>query len=80
VALVACCGRDNREVARRAASIGREVAELKESGLAGSPSEIVDKIGTFAQLGVARIYLQILDMEDLDHVGLLASDVQSALR
>jgi len=80
VALVACCGPDDREVARRAASIGREVAELKESGLAGSPSEIVDKIGTFAQLGVKRIYLQILDIVDLDHVGILASDVQSALR
>jgi F420-dependent oxidoreductase-like protein len=79
VALVACCGRDDKEVARRADSIGREVVELKENGLAGSPSEIVEKLETFAQLGVTRVYLQILDMEDLDHVGLLASEVQTSL-
>jgi F420-dependent oxidoreductase-like protein len=80
VALVACCGRDDEEVARRAATIGRDVDDLKANGLAGSPTAVIDKIGAFAQLGVTRIYLQILDMDDLDHVGLLSSDVQTALR
>jgi alkanesulfonate monooxygenase len=78
VALVVCCGRDDREVARRAAAIGRGVDELKENGLAGSASEIIEKISTFAQLGVSRIYLQVLDMDDLDHVELLASGVRPA--
>jgi hypothetical protein len=31
-------------------------------------------------LGVSRVYLQILDVDDLDHVALLASDVLCALR
>ncbi|MGW0084105.1 LLM class F420-dependent oxidoreductase [Streptomyces sp. NPDC003393] len=78
-ALVACVGRDDAEVARRAAAIGREVAELKASGLAGSPAEVVDKIGRYAEIGSRRIYLQILDLADLDHLELISSQVQSQL-
>ncbi|MTE21437.1 TIGR03560 family F420-dependent LLM class oxidoreductase [Streptomyces sp. TRM43335] len=78
-ALVACVGRDDAEVARRAAAIGREVAELKQNGLAGSPAEVVDKIGRYAEIGASRIYLQILDLHDLDHLELISSQVQSQL-
>ncbi|MCG3042809.1 LLM class F420-dependent oxidoreductase [Streptomyces sp. S1A] len=78
-ALVACVGRDDAEVARRAAAIGREVDELKENGLAGSPAEVVDKIGRYAEAGSSRIYLQILDLHDLDHLELISSQVQSRL-
>lgn len=49
-ALVVCVGRDDQEVARRAAVIGREVDELKANGLAGSPAEVVDKIGRTPRL------------------------------
>jgi F420-dependent oxidoreductase-like protein len=78
-ALVVCVGRDDQEVARRAAAIGREVDELKANGLAGSPSEVVDKIGRYAEIGSSRIYLQILDLSDLDHLELISSQVQSQL-
>ncbi|OIJ94256.1 LLM class F420-dependent oxidoreductase [Streptomyces colonosanans] len=78
-ALVACVGRDDQEVARRAAVIGREVDELKTNGLAGSPAEVVDKIGRYAEIGCRRIYFQILDLEDLDHLELISSQVQSQL-
>ncbi|MGC0420287.1 LLM class F420-dependent oxidoreductase [Embleya sp. AB8] len=78
-ALVACVGRDDAEVARRAAVIGREVDELKENGLAGSPAEVVDKIARFAEIGSTRIYFQILDLHDLDHLELIASEVGSQL-
>ncbi|NUS55404.1 MAG: LLM class F420-dependent oxidoreductase [Streptomycetaceae bacterium] len=74
-ALVACVGRDDAEVARRAAAIKREPDELRSNGLAGSPAEVVDKIGRFAELGSTRIYLQILDLSDLDHLELIASEV-----
>ncbi|MDJ0465348.1 LLM class F420-dependent oxidoreductase [Streptomyces sp. H27-C3] len=78
-ALVACVGKDDAEVARRAAVIGREVAELKANGLAGSPAEVVDKIGRYGALGASRIYLQMLDLDDLDHLELISSQVQSQL-
>jgi F420-dependent oxidoreductase-like protein len=78
-ALVVCVGRDDQEVARRAAAIGREVDELKRNGLAGTPAEVVDKIGRYAEIGSRRIYLQILDLHDLDHLELISAQVQSQL-
>ncbi|MGY6025689.1 LLM class F420-dependent oxidoreductase [Streptomyces spinosirectus] len=78
-ALVVCVGKDDQEVARRAAAIGREVDELKANGLAGTPSEVVDKIGRYAEIGSRRIYLQVLDLSDLDHLEQISSHVQSQL-
>ncbi|OEV27914.1 F420-dependent oxidoreductase [Streptomyces nanshensis] len=78
-ALVACVGKDDAETARRAAAIGRDVAELKEHGLAGSPAEVVDKIGRYGQAGSSRIYLQILDLSDLDHLQLISEQVRTQL-
>ncbi|TDU06487.1 alkanesulfonate monooxygenase SsuD/methylene tetrahydromethanopterin reductase-like flavin-dependent oxidoreductase (luciferase family) [Streptomyces sp. 846.5] len=74
-ALVACVGKDDAEVARRAAAIGREVAELKANGLAGTPAEVVDRIGQYAEAGSSRFYFQILDLEDLDHLELIADQI-----
>ncbi|MFG2286569.1 LLM class F420-dependent oxidoreductase [Streptomyces sp. NPDC048595] len=76
-ALVACVGKDDAEVARRAAAIGRKADELKANGLAGTPAEVVDKIGRYAALGGSRVYLQILDLDDLDHLELISDQVQS---
>jgi F420-dependent oxidoreductase-like protein len=75
-ALVVCAGKDDAEVARRAAAIGREVEELKEHGLAGSPAEVVDKIGQYEQAGSSRIYLQILDLHDIDHLQLISEQIR----
>ncbi|WP_027943311.1 LLM class F420-dependent oxidoreductase [Amycolatopsis taiwanensis] len=75
-AQVACVGRDEAELSRRAAAIGREVAELRQNGLAGTVAEVVDKIGVFREkAGVSRIYFQILDLTDLAHVELIAAEV-----
>jgi alkanesulfonate monooxygenase SsuD/methylene tetrahydromethanopterin reductase-like flavin-dependent oxidoreductase (luciferase family) len=76
VSLVVCCGRSESEVARRAAAIGREVAELREHGVAGSPEEVVDKLAIYAAAGAERFYLQVLDVDDHDHLRLLGSEVQ----
>ncbi|MFG2622003.1 LLM class F420-dependent oxidoreductase [Streptomyces sp. NPDC048507] len=78
-ALVVCVGKDDAEVARRAAVIGREVDELKANGLAGSPAEVVEKIGTYAAIGSSRLYLQLLDLDDLDHLELISAQVLSQL-
>jgi F420-dependent oxidoreductase-like protein len=75
-AFVLCAGRDDAEIARRAEAIGREVDELRSnSPLVGTPSEIADKLGAFIEAGVQRSYLQLLDMSDLDHLELFASQV-----
>ncbi|HZG93295.1 MAG TPA: LLM class F420-dependent oxidoreductase [Mycobacteriales bacterium] len=72
VASVVCCGRDEAEVERRAAAIGRDVGELRADGLAGTPDEVRAAVERFAALGVTRFYLQVLDLSDLDHIALLA--------
>jgi hypothetical protein len=36
---------------------------------------VVDKLGQFAELGADRFYVQIMDLTDLDHLDLIASDV-----
>ena len=74
-AQVVCCGNDEATLSRRAAAIGRDVAELRVNGLAGSSAELVDKIGTFAEVGAQTLYLQILDLDDLDHLADIAADV-----
>ena len=75
-AFVVCAGRDDAEVAARAAAIGRDVDELRSSSpLVGTPGEIADKLDPFAEAGVQRIYLQVLDQSDLDHVEFFAAEV-----
>jgi F420-dependent oxidoreductase-like protein len=75
-AQVACVGRDDAEYARRAEAIGRDAAELRANGLAGTVAEVVDKIGVFREKsGVSRVYFQILDLSDLDHLELIAAEV-----
>jgi alkanesulfonate monooxygenase SsuD/methylene tetrahydromethanopterin reductase-like flavin-dependent oxidoreductase (luciferase family) len=80
-AFVLCAGRDDAEIARRAAAIGREVDELRtNSPVVGTPAEIADKLGPFLAAGVQRIYLQVLDMSDLDHVNFFAEHVLPQIR
>jgi F420-dependent oxidoreductase-like protein len=75
VAQTVCCGKDEAEFRRRAAAIGREPEDLRENALAGTPDEVAAKIAEFAEIGAERVYLQVLDLGDLDHLELLASDV-----
>jgi F420-dependent oxidoreductase-like protein len=75
IALVACVGKDEAEVQRRAAVIGRDVEELRQNGAAGTPAEVADKVRTFRDAGAQRMYFQILDLADLDHLRLIASEV-----
>lgn len=75
VALVLCVGADEAEVARRAAAFGRTPAEVRAVGVAGTVPEVVDRLGALAADGVQRVYLQTLDLLDLDHLELVAAEV-----
>jgi F420-dependent oxidoreductase-like protein len=78
-ALVLCVGRDDAEVARRAAAIGRDADDLRANGVAGTPAEAVDTLGRYAEAGATRAYLQVLDLADLDHLDLVAAEVAPQL-
>lgn len=78
-ALVVCCGTDERELARRAGAIGREVGELRAHGVAGLPEEVADRCRAYGAHGATTLYLQVLDVDDLDHLALIAAEVLPAL-
>jgi alkanesulfonate monooxygenase SsuD/methylene tetrahydromethanopterin reductase-like flavin-dependent oxidoreductase (luciferase family) len=74
-ALALCCGVDDAEFRRRAAAIGREPDEIGVNGAAGSPEQTAAKIRSFAAEGARRVYLQVLDVTDLEHLDLVAERV-----
>ncbi len=78
-AQIVCCGRADAEIAKRAARIGREVSELRENGICGTPDEVAAKLRELEAAGVQRMYLQIMDLHDLEHVQLLAEAVRPQL-
>lgn len=79
IALVACAGATEADVIRRAAAIGREPGELRENGAAGSAEETAAAVRTYLDAGADRVYFQILDISDLDHVDFIASEVAPLL-
>lgn len=78
-AVVVCCGRDEAEAERRATAIGRDLHELREQGAAGTPDEVVARCRAYGDVGASTVYLQVLDLSDLEHLSLIASEVLPAL-
>jgi F420-dependent oxidoreductase-like protein len=75
VAHTVCCGRDEAEFRRRAAAIGYEPDAMRAIGFTGTPGEVAARIAEYASIGAESVYLQVLDLSDLDHLALIASDV-----
>ena len=70
-----CCGRDESEISARAVAIGQSVGDLRAHGMCGTPDEVVAKLRGFAEAGAGRVYLQVLDLHDFDHLELIAREV-----
>lgn len=79
VAQVVCCGATDAEVERRAGEIGRTADDLRRHAVAGTPSEVLETLASHVEAGVERIYLQVLDLDDHDHLRLIADDVLRVL-
>jgi len=79
-ALCVACGIDDHEVQRRAEAIGRDAADLCTNQAGGTVEQLVDTLGRWAEAGAERVYLQVLDLDDLDHVRLLGGEVLPHLR
>ncbi|WP_250027186.1 LLM class F420-dependent oxidoreductase [Paractinoplanes maris] len=79
-AAILCVGRDDAEVRRRAEAIGREPAEMRENGgIVGTPDQAVEIITQYAEAGATRLFLQVMDLSDVDHIELIASAVAPQL-
>ncbi|MDQ3947475.1 MAG: LLM class F420-dependent oxidoreductase, partial [Actinomycetota bacterium] len=46
---------------------------------AGTPSEVAARLESFRAAGAGRLYLQVLDLDDLDHLRLIAAEVAPQL-
>jgi F420-dependent oxidoreductase-like protein len=80
VAHTIAVGRDDAEVRQRALTIGRDPADMKVNGLSDTVAEVVDRLGQWREkTGITRIYLQLLDLADLDQVELIAAEVAPQL-
>jgi len=75
VALVACVGIDDADFERRAAAIGQRPDDLRANAAAGIAAAVVDRIHEFAAAGCELAYLQVLDLDDLDHLRLIADEI-----
>jgi F420-dependent oxidoreductase-like protein len=75
-AVVACCGEDEATFARRAKAIGQDPEQLRANQLGGTTSEVADRAAEYAAAGAERLYLQVLDLDDLEHLHLLAETLR----
>lgn len=78
-AVTVCCGASESELRRRAERIGTDLQELRRAGAAGSPAEVVERLSAFAEAGSQRAYLQVIDLDDIEHLELIAAEVMSEL-
>jgi F420-dependent oxidoreductase-like protein len=75
VALTTVCGEDDAQLAARARANMQDVDDLRTTGLAGTPDELVDRLGCYAEVGATRAYLQVYDLDDLAMLELIAERV-----
>ena len=75
VALPTLAGADESDLARRARATGNDLAEFRgDTNITGGVPEIVAKVERLRARGAARVYFQLMDMRDLDHLELLGTE------
>lgn len=80
LAAMTAIGPTDAAVAERAAAAGSTPERIRARGLAGTPGEVVDRLGRLRELGFSRVYLQLIDQRDLDHADFIAREVVPQLR
>ena len=77
-ALEVAIGIDEGEYVRRAEAIGRQPDELRTNAIAGVAGEAKETMQVWQDAGADRLYLQVLDLTDLEHLDVIAATAQSA--
>ena len=75
-AQVVCLGADEAELGRRAEAIGRRPTTCAATAFAGTPDEFTAALQRWYDAGASRLYLQVLDLADLDHLDAIAALVR----
>jgi F420-dependent oxidoreductase-like protein len=69
------CGATRAEAEQRLERLGEPGARMLSHGVAGEPAEVADALNALGAEGCETVYLHIFDIDDLDHLRLLGSDV-----
>ena len=75
-AVVACCGEDDAAFVRRANAIGQDPDQLRANQLGGTTDEVEQRAAEYEAAGAQRLYLQVLDLHDLEHLDVLAATLR----
>jgi alkanesulfonate monooxygenase SsuD/methylene tetrahydromethanopterin reductase-like flavin-dependent oxidoreductase (luciferase family) len=79
VALTTIAGGTDAQLEARAAATGTTIADFRSPRtFSGGPDEIAEKVSRLRDLGADRIYFQLMDLRDVDHVDYLGSEVLPA--
>lgn len=74
-----CCGSNQTELTRRADVIaakgGGDFTGHIDNGATGVPAQVAERLRAFQKAGASRVYLQLFDLIDLDHLRLVAEEV-----
>jgi F420-dependent oxidoreductase-like protein len=74
-----CCGTSSAEVAQRHKAIvakgGGDFTGHIDNGATGTPAQVAERLRAFNDVGTSRLYLQLFDLADLDHLRLVAEEV-----
>ena len=73
--VVVAIGRTDAEAQRRAAPLHVKSALPPEDPVVGSPAALVQRLGEMSEIGAGRVHLRLVDMTDLDHIDLIATEV-----
>jgi hypothetical protein len=80
VTLPLSCGATEADIQRRSSATGRSVDVLGKIGVRGSAQECADTLERFCAAGAERVYLQVLDLADLDQLEFFASTTLESVR
>lgn len=73
-------GASAAEIARRVDVTGQSAEHLRAAGFYGTATEVVDVLGGLEELGVSRVYMQVLDFADHDQLDYIAREIVPQFR
>ncbi len=79
-ALTTTVGATEAEADARARELGIDADAARRTNVHGTPQAVVDRIAALAHAGAGRVYLQLLNIRDLDQLELLAAEVLPHVR
>ena len=73
--LPVCCGTTRGEAQRRLERLGEPGARLLQNGVIGTVPDVIGQLEQLSAAGADTVYFHLYDVDDLDHIHLLGTEV-----